>query len=90
MGYGNGSWGAGEWLAMGVAMAVFWGLVLTLGIWAVRVYRTAGSAGRVSGVGPDAELAERFARGEIEQADFLQRRELLRTASTSVDTRAST
>ncbi|HET6951953.1 MAG TPA: SHOCT domain-containing protein [Acidimicrobiales bacterium] len=67
---GDGGWG--PWVAMTFIMLAFWGVV----IWAVvSVVRSAG-AGRAR----DAEdvLAERFARGEIDEDEFRRRREVLR------------
>ena len=39
MGYYDGNWGVGEWLAMGAMMLVFWGLLIGLVIWAIRSFR---------------------------------------------------
>lgn len=82
MGYNDGNWGAGEWLAMGAMMLLTWSLFVGLVAWAVRSYR--GQRGQVEGgiaVGPDRVLAERYARGEIEEDEFLRRRDLLHSAA---------
>ena len=60
-------WG---WVAMTVGMAVFWGLLITLAVVLVRgLNRTAGPA---DGLRPSPErlLAERFARGEIDEDEY--------------------
>lgn len=65
-------WGWGAWLAMAVSMLGFWALV----IWAVTtVVRSTDARGS-----RDAEgiLAERFARGEIDDEEYEHRRDLLR------------
>ena len=74
-GYG---WGA--WLAMGVSMVLFWGLVV-LGIVALVRYiaRDAGRVGSgVERISPEEVLAQRFARGEIDEDEYHQRLEALR------------
>jgi putative membrane protein len=84
MGYNDGNWGAGEWLAMGTMMLVFWGLVIGLVVWAVRSSRSGDQRGRPEGgrsSGADTLLAERYARGEIDEDEFLRRRDLLHSAA---------
>ena len=79
MGYYDGNWGVGEWLAMGAMMLVFWGLLIGLVIWAIRSFR---NGDRATGSGrPDQLLAERYARGEIEEEEFQRRRDLLHSTS---------
>ncbi len=70
MWWGDWSWGA--WVAMTFTMLAFWALV----IWAVASFVRSIGPGRAR----DAEdiLAERFARGEIDEDEFRHRRELLR------------
>ena len=77
MGYYNGDWGVGAWLAMSAMMLVFWGSVIALVVWAVRSFGSGGQQINDRGAGPDAVLAERYARGEIEEDEFRRRRELL-------------
>jgi putative membrane protein len=84
-GYG---WGWGYWLCMGVAMVLFWGLVIAAiaAIAAiVAIVRYAGSSRDTSRLTPasgqahpDQVLAERFARGEIDEDEYKRRGELLR------------
>lgn len=75
-----GGWGAGAW--MGVGMLVFWVLVIAAIIALVR------SAGPGRPEQPDAArgqrpadalqvLDERFARGEVNEAEYRQRRSIL-------------
>jgi putative membrane protein len=77
-GYG---WGWG-WLGMGVTMILFWALVIA-GIIALVRYLggprgTTRSTSANGQAGPEELLAERFARGEIDQDEYQRRRELLR------------
>jgi putative membrane protein len=76
-------WGPGAWIAMGLMMIVFWGLVVALIVYVVR-----NISGRpTSGPGSDGEspehaqqiLDERLARGEIDAEEYKQRRDLLST-----------
>ncbi|MGH3677659.1 MAG: SHOCT domain-containing protein [Mycobacterium sp.] len=82
MWYG-GDWGWGGWLLMTVAMIVFWALLITA---VVLLVRYLVSASRGSGVPPTAAgpgsaeetLAQRYARGEIDDDEYRQRLTLLR------------
>lgn len=82
----NGSWSAADWMLMGFAMLLFWALVVTGIIWAVR--SASGSAARRDSVSlhkptPPSRasaqdiLDERYARGELSDEEYRQRRELL-------------
>lgn len=86
-GHGDG-WGAGAWFAMGLLMLIFWVLVAALVIWLVRSSREHRPPVDVSKPQPGADrghaeavLAERFARGEIDEAEYTRRREVLRGAA---------
>ncbi len=75
-------WGWGAWLAMSVMMVLFWSLVIAGVVVLVR-YLGGGRPTGGSGAGgdrADAEnvLAERFARGEIDEDEYKRRSELLR------------
>ena len=78
-GYG---WGWGSWLGMGVAMILFWVLVIAAIVVLVSYLRGSRDARRstlTDGLGrPEELLAERFARGEIDEQEYQRRRELLR------------
>ncbi|MBN0043067.1 SHOCT domain-containing protein [Streptomyces actuosus] len=78
-------WG---WLGMSLGMIVFWGLIVTA---FVLLLRTLGrpapggshdSALRTPPAPPSAEqlLAERFARGEIDEEEYQRRLRVLHTA----------
>jgi putative membrane protein len=58
----------------GLGMILVWGLIVLLVIWLVRAF----GGGRPSG-GKDAKqiLDERFARGEIDQREYEEKRRLL-------------
>ncbi len=84
MGWNNGDWGAGQWVAMSLMMLIFWVAVIALGVWLVRstrrTPRTSESATfeRVTETdGAQRLLAERFARGEIDEPEFTERRAAL-------------
>lgn len=68
----GGDWSWAAWMAMTLSMLGFWAVV----IWAVASFVRATGSGRSR----DAEdiLAERFAKGEIDEDEFQHRRELLR------------
>ncbi|MGQ0843007.1 MAG: SHOCT domain-containing protein [Sporichthyaceae bacterium] len=79
MGYDYGNWGAGQWAAMAATMLLFWGMVVALVVWAVRDLRS-GDRTRTTPPGsssPDDVLADRFARGEIDEDELGRRRDLL-------------
>lgn len=81
MWWNHGGWGAGEWLAMSLMMLIFWGAVVALGIWLVRSTRSTPTTPEPAGMtdGADRLLAERFARGEIDESEFARSRTLLRS-----------
>ena len=82
MGWDHGAWGAGDWLLMSLMMVLFWGGLVALVVWLVRSVRDEPPKGTDSSPSPtqraDEVLAERFARGEIDEDEFTRRRELLR------------
>ena len=84
--WNNDGWGAGSWLAMSVMMVLFWGGLIALGVWLVRRARTPPSTDQVHSatVDPDRVLAERFARGDIDDAEFTRRRTILHPPSDRV------
>jgi putative membrane protein len=82
MWYGGNGWGWGGWILMTVGMVLFWALLITAVVLAVR-YLTGprgSAAGPPGSWQPRAEdlLAERFARGEIDDDEYRQRLALLR------------
>lgn len=79
-GWGGGSSGIAGWIAMAVLMVLFWGGVVAVILFFVRNPR---SGERMNGAHPlhhDAEriLNERFARGEIDETEYVARRAALR------------
>lgn len=80
--YGHGITGWG-WFAMSVGTLVFWALVITVVALLFRALVTAGrDAGGRTVAPPDWRtpeqlLAERFARGEIDEDEYRRRLEVL-------------
>ncbi len=75
--WNDGSAGWAGWLVMVLSMAAFWGLLA----WAaITLVRSSGATSQASPPpnAPEDLLAERFARGEIDEEDYLRRREVLR------------
>lgn len=72
--------GWGGWLVMLLSMVTFW----SLAVWAVvALFRSGRSddAWRPSKRDPMAILEERFARGEIDEAEYRARADVLRSAT---------
>lgn len=64
------------WLVMIISMIAFWGLLAWV---VVSLIRAAGKRPQPGGSAvPEELLAERFARGEIDEEDYLHRSEVLR------------
>lgn len=86
MGWNNtGSWGSGHWLVMILMMVIFWGLLIAAVLWVARIARAGRNDQARSNVpmpGADEELAQRFARGDINEDEFQRRRDLLHSPST--------
>ena len=80
----DGGWGVGGWLVMGLMMLVVWIVPIALLVWLiVRNFQhdpgqTARSTPRSTA---DQILAERYARGEIDEEEFTRRSEVLRQGS---------
>jgi putative membrane protein len=67
---------SGWWVLMPLMMVVFWGAVIWLVMSFVR-----GSSGRPSGdraEDPEGILAQRYARGEIDEDEYRRRLDILR------------
>ncbi|MEU1460555.1 SHOCT domain-containing protein [Streptomyces sp. NPDC005727] len=76
----NAGW---VWFAMSVGMLLFWALIIALGVLLYRALARPGGGGAPTGtrpMGPAAEhlLAERFARGEIDEEEYRRRLAVLR------------
>lgn len=85
MWWSNSGWGAGTWTMMVLMMVLFWGAAITVGVWAVRRGRAGLREGGASMPvdRADRELAARFARGEIDEAQFTRTRSVLHTSDPS-------
>jgi putative membrane protein len=83
MDWGNGGWGAGDWVAMSAMMILVWGALIALVVWVVRSTRSDRHQQLGSGDRAATLLAERFARGEIDSEEFSRNSELLRTGGSS-------
>ena len=79
-GYGGDSWGMTGWIAMAVLMVLFWGGVVTVIVILLRRPRTGQGTPDMRPSHDEAEriLHERFARGEIDETEYLARRAALR------------
>ncbi|MFE4870439.1 SHOCT domain-containing protein [Streptomyces sp. NPDC056682] len=89
MWYDDGGWGWGAWFIIAMFMVLFWALVIA-GIVALVRYLSGAHHDRQSArpLSSDEQgwgsrraedlLAERFARGEIEEAEYKRRLALLR------------
>lgn len=73
-GDGIGGWG---YALMAINMILFWGLII-VGVVALVRYLGRGTAGQPGTSGPERILAERFARGEIDEQEYQQRLQILR------------
>ena len=73
--YGDHMSGWG-WFAMSLGTVVFWGLVITAIVLLVR-YRPTGPSNQATKT-PEQMLAERFARGEIDETEYRNRLAALR------------
>jgi putative membrane protein len=75
--YGPGVSGWG-WFWMVFSMVVFWGLLITLAVVLVRgLNRPAGPPDQQPRPTPEQLLAERFARGEIDEDEYHRRLDAL-------------
>lgn len=85
MGYDDANWGGPGWLAMSLAMLLFWAVLAGLVVWAVRNVRTTGERFQPLDrrVGADEILAERYARGDIDEVEYQHRRGLLHGSQSS-------
>ena len=80
---GYGGWGMGAWLMMGVITLVVLAAIVVVGV--VALTRRSNTAAQAPAAAPAAggsvtalrALDERFARGEIDEAEYTKRRDLL-------------
>ena len=69
----HGDWSWWGWLWMSLSMIAFWGIL----IWAAVLLFRRGDDGHAVGSDPDSVLADRFARGEIDEEEYRRRRDVL-------------
>ncbi len=79
-------WGWGDWLGMSMMMLAFWGAVIGFIVWLIRTNSSRQNAPPPPARAEDV-LAERFARGEIDEAEYQERLRALRGAPTGQPTR---
>jgi putative membrane protein len=89
-GHGMGGWG---WFAMSVGTLLFWAVLIVGVALVVRALTRTGERGRPpaeprpsagggsAGPSPEQVLAERFARGEIDEQEYRARLAVLRDAA---------
>jgi putative membrane protein len=73
-------WGWGGWVLTTAAMVVFWALAITAIVLLAR-YLVSSRRGAKLGAGPKSAenlLAERYARGDIDDEEYRRRQTLLR------------
>lgn len=82
--YGDGGWGAGSWIGMGLGMIVFWGVVffviVTVLRWSSQPRQRGGYGAPVASgdaSGALQTLDERFARGDLTEVEYRHTRETL-------------
>lgn len=91
MWWDHADWGVGSWVSMSLMMLVFGGLIIGLIMWAVRSMSDKPSATSIDqrqAASADDVLAERFARGEITEDEFVRRRGLLHSSDATSRPRA--
>ncbi|MGH4011855.1 MAG: SHOCT domain-containing protein [Pseudonocardiaceae bacterium] len=69
---------------MTITMVLVWGLII-LGVIALLRYLARGDRPTTSRLTPEQVLAERFARGEIDEQEYQQRLDVLRGIPRPVD-----
>ncbi len=74
---GDDHMGGGWWWVMGIGWLVFLLLIALLGYLLIRHLTRPGTEGQVRSTAEDV-LAERFARGEIDEDEYRRRRDALR------------
>jgi len=73
----HGDWGWGVWLVLTLVMIAFWGFV----IWAVATLVRTGVEAAPRRRSPEGILAERLARGEIDEHEYRRALDKLPTRS---------
>ena len=73
--WSHGGWSWVLWFAMSVSMALFWGFAIWL---ILSMFRRDAGATRLRDHPAERILAERFARGEVDEDEYRRRVEALR------------
>ena len=78
-GSGMGAWG---YALMAISMVLFWGVLIVIVVALIRYFGRGGQqeAGQTEPSSPERLLAERFARGEINDEEYQSRLASLRSA----------
>jgi putative membrane protein len=76
--YGDGNPGGWAYVLMTLSMILFWGLIIYGVVWLVRS-STRDDRQRTRPSTPEDLLAERFARGEIDEPEYRERLATLHT-----------
>ena len=71
--------GGGWWWVMGVGWLIFLGLLVVLGYVLIRHQTQTQGRGQRRSAAEDV-LADRFARGEIDEAEYRRRRDVLNSS----------
>ena len=85
MWWGHGFGGDSAWMLMGgLMMIVFWGIVISLAIFAIRVFARPSSGNPSNSVAQTSDTAltiakERYARGEINRAEYEEMLQVLKS-----------
>jgi putative membrane protein len=88
MWWNHDSAGAGNWITMSLMMLVFVGALIACGVWLLRSTHTGADHSHTARAqSADDILAERLARGEIDEDGYARRRELLRNLGTTITTK---
>jgi putative membrane protein len=78
----DGGMSGGAWVAMAIGMVLFWGLIITGAVLLIRTLNPSrGGHAAVLRPTPEHLLAERFARGEIDEEEYQGRRATLASVS---------
>ncbi|MFE9172176.1 SHOCT domain-containing protein [Streptomyces kebangsaanensis] len=86
--HGMNGWG---WFAMGLGTLLFWALLIAVGVFLLRALQRGPERTQAHDGGrpptPERLLAERFARGEIDEDEYRRRLDVLRQNSGPPGTR---
>ena len=77
----DAGWGWSTWLGMAVMMAIVWGAVIVAIVMVFRPADRRGGDAAHSGQEPARILAERYARGEIDAAEYRVRTDVLHSTT---------